>query len=149
MSNPNLTPNHLAALMQALSRANTGRAQQKTARLSAKPVAFDSDFSIQQQTYVDPATGQMVTSEYSEHFLLACGCRTNSPLDVKGACPGCCKVSKDGQWLNVNLICRKHTLCTRCRQARLKELQGGGLIRRCVRRLFTLLLWPFFDVYER
>ena len=145
MSNSNQS--NFQNLQQMLAGAQGGRKNKKRVHLYGKPVVPDSDFSIEQHTYVDPQSGEIVTEELSSAVILACGCCVNSPKDIH-VCPGCSTLSRGGKWRRPQLICRKHPLCIRCRQKRLRDLQGGGPLRRLLRGIFKIILWPFFDVYE-
>jgi hypothetical protein len=146
MSNP--TPNNPQSLRQTLGNALGGRTNRKAVQLSADPVTLNKKFTMEQRTYQDPQTGDIVTEELGSQYLLACGCLVSSPVGLK-ACPGCSTFNRKGAWKKPRLICGQlHTLCARCRKKRLLELNGGGFLRKAMCLLLTILLWPLFDVYE-
>ena len=146
MSNPNL--NNPPPARQGLGAIFGGRTSRKSAHLSGEPVTVNKSFSIEQRTYQDPQTGDVVTEETGSHHLLACGCRVSSPSEIRGVCPGCSSLKRTGAMKKPRLICGHHQLCLRCRQKKIRDLQGGGILRKTVRFFLTILLWPLFDVYK-
>ena len=124
------------------------RRQEHVAEFSGDPLTLDSRLSATQYTYHDPDTGEVATVTIKGHTFLSCGCRVCSPTEVGGLCSNCARRTRKGHWRKPQLVCLNHSLCISCRQKRLRELHGGGPIRKTLRFLLKVILWPLFDVEE-
>ena len=145
MSNSqNPTPHQ--RLSQMAGNVNAARTQRKVAMFSNTPLTPTSCMDTEERTFFDPTTGDVVTLQVGQYYLLACGCCCSNPKDIRGACPVCSKYNKGGWSRRTRLVCLRHRMCLRCRQKSLRRLRGGGTIRKTARVLFVLVLWPFFDV---
>lgn len=141
-------PNTFQALRQAMGNAAAGKTEQRIARLSKEPVRPEMELSTQQRTFVDPQTGEIKTVQEGRLYVLSCGCLVSGPQEIAGVCPGCASLSRWGRLKRPRYLCANHSLCLRCRQRRLREARGGGLVRRLIKGLFKLILWPAFDVED-
>jgi hypothetical protein len=122
-----------------------GRKKERRGKLSPDPVTPDTLFTMQEHTYPDQQG--YTTVQESSHFLAGCGCYLSNPNQVKGVCPECTK--KVGRSRRPpTLVCSKHSICLACRKAKLREMRGGGKLKKSFRFLFKLILWPFFDVED-
>ncbi len=127
------------------------RKQEQVAEFSAEPLHREDRMVSAKYTFIDPDTQEIVSVVVKPHILLACGCRVDNPNNIQGICPSCSHLSRKLKWRKktaLPLICRRHSMCLRCRRKRLRELNGGGPLIKCGRLLLKVLLWPFFDAVE-
>jgi len=139
------------SIRQQTSSPAPVRHQEHVAEFSAEPLMPEDRLTSSQWTVYDPDTGATTTTTVKPHFLLACGCKASSPADVAGACVSCGRLSRSFRWKTnkpLPLVCRRHSMCLRCRRKRLRELHGGGPIKKTLRFLLKVILWPLFDVEE-
>ena len=149
--NPNQPPQQQGtwqSTRQQLANPTPMRRQEHVAEFSGDPVTLDSRLSATQYTFQDPDTGEVVSITIKGHAFLACGCRICSPNEVGGLCSGCSKLTRRNRWRRPAIVCKRHALCHTCRSRRLRELRGGGPIKRTLRFLLKVILWPLFDVEE-
>jgi hypothetical protein len=149
--NSNQPPQQQSAYQQQrnqLSAPTPMRRQEQVAEFSGDPLTLDSRLSAIQYTFQDPGTGEVVTVTIKGHTFLACSCRISSPTEIGGLCSNCSRRTRKGHWKKPQLVCRKHSLCISCRQKKLRELHGGGPLKKTLRCLLKIVLWPLFDVEE-
>lgn len=124
--------------------APAGRTSRKQSTISSQPVGFESIFAVEERSFQDPATGAFITIREGTSYVLACGCVVSAPYEIM-ACPYCGRQPRKGQWKGLRLVCRTHGICARCARAQEIAANGGGPIRKLLRLLLTVLLWPLFD----
>jgi len=126
---------------------SSGRTQKRIVELSEEPIDLNSVLSSENRTYQDPS-GEIVSIQMAEGKFLACGCKLESPGQIR-ICPSCAKKSLfRGRWKTARLICgSQHKLCLWCRRKMMKNMDGGGFFRKLARLVVKVILWPLgFDV---
>jgi hypothetical protein len=125
----------------------SGRTQKRIVEFSGELIDLNSVFSIENHTYQDPS-GEIVSIQMTEGRFLACGCKLESPGQLR-ICPSCAKKTLfRGRWKTVRLICNdKHKMCLWCSRTRARRMEGGGFFRKLGRLVVKVILWPLgFDV---
>lgn len=125
-----------------------GRTNRREGRISDEPVSPDTTFAIEERTFQDPVTGEVITEQESRHFLLACGCTVASPQQIRGVCSGCASYRRSRYRGRIPLVCHKHPLCLKCRRKNLAKNRKPGLVGSLLFALARLALWPFGDLYR-
>ena len=141
--------NTYQALRQNVGSGPGGRTDQRVVRLSKKPLKPGSELSVQERTFLDRQTGEVITQKESDIPTLSCGCSAYGPADVRSICPECASLSWRGTMRHPRYICNTvHKICIRCRQRRIRAANGGGIVWRFLKGILKLCLWPAFDVEE-
>ena len=126
-----------------------GRTSRRQSHISGDPVSPGMTFSIEERTFQDPLTGEVITLQETQHYLLACGCTVSSPQQIRGVCSGCATYRFSRYRGSIPLVCQKHPLCLRCRRKSLAKNRGHGIISSIIFSFAKLVLWPFGDLYRR
>lgn len=133
---------------QALTGSTpSGRTQKRIVEFSGELIDLNSVFSIEDRTYQDPS-GEIVSVQVTAGRFLACGCKLESPGQMR-ICPSCArKTLFRGRWKTARLICNdKHKSCLWCTRKMAKKMGGGGFFRKLTRLVVKVVLWPLgFDV---
>ncbi len=129
-------------IRQKMSPVASGRRKRKSGRISGERVTPETEFFVEEATDFDSTSNAHVTVEYSEHHILACGCRASAPYQVGGACVRCARGPRSWFRRGPRYVCRDHHLCIGCQRAEDSGARGFATL------LLAALLYPFFDVYE-